>query len=1838
MFFKRRTWLWLYIRTSIILGSELNSPEHHGKNNCYQLNRFHCSFEEAENYCYAQGGHLAYTWNQEIQNLIWDFLEEGKKWWIGQNLMLLGKYQGKNHPNVTAHRTTKHTRCTYMSRKSNGVSSKVDLCSLGHYFICQADAFSDRDASYERNGSNSHWHPKKTKREVTTPRNKITSGGTHLSTTCHQPAHANPSKTLCHSVSPLPSVLPRVTQQGMPVTSVPTSQPLPVVAEPTRPAPVTHAARAPVELTSGPSEDSRPDVSTTLLQASSQSASDQVINEIAWNFSTAFHGLQSHNKLQKACEVLRKLTAFIPGFSQSVQVDVVDSLIYLSEQLLKSPLENNSTMGFKIPVTVCLFHSLSNVVKADKASGPSSKHDIEQVENILKMSLLTLGEIQETFRQQNQHSESVVTLTSSVASLILSRQNISTLPLSSYTLGYPAPVRLGFPSALALKELLNKHPGVNVQVTGLAFNPFKDFDAKNIVGSIGSVLLSSNHNLLEVHDLMENIEITLWRNSSMETHATRVNLSTDHFTITVNITSLEKSLILCIEPESPISMTLYLGFQYQPNHTSFHLNITLPKAHVQQKDEEYTWVLTPESLQYGVGIYHITAALNKSKESAQQAPTLFSIVTAVTQCYFWDSHNSTWESSGCQVGPQSTVLRTQCLCNHLTFFASNFFVVPRTVNIEDTIKLLLRVTNNPVGVSLLASLLGFYVLLFVWTWRQDQADMQKVKVTVLADNDPSSQFHYLVQVSTGYRRRASTTAKVVITLYGSEGRSEPHHLCDSQKAVFERGALDVFLLSTRSPLGELHSLRLWHDNSGISPSWYVNQVIVSDVARNRKWHFLCNCWLAVDLGDCERDRVFIPVSKKELFAFRHLFSSMIVEKFTQDHLWLSIATRHPWSQFTRVQRLTCCVTLLLCSMVINVMFWKMTSPTVQRDEQVGPFAVTWSELLISIQTAVILFPINLVVGRLFPLIQPQEPLPLFPPIQASCLSDASFEPLSVSEVVEELKETVGFLLRRNTQLLLECEQSSWSSYNVNQLVALLSSLIYSHLEGQGCHQQSGPSWANGITSYRNLPLINKCQPGIHLPEVPENHHHFCCYLLRVLQRLQSHFSPSGPTQVDQPCDFPDAASHLQTLQELLETHTLPTEQGPSREATSFPILSPEEGRKSTSNGLPRWLTYVCWLLLGVTSLTAAFFTALYSLELNKEQATSWVISMILSVLQNVFIIQPAKVIFLSMFLSLILNRLPCLNKEKEQQTKRILALSAKCSSSLPGSRDKRNPIYVAPVLNSPVKRPGRTLKEKELFKLTGDILVQILFLVLLMTAVNSTQNASRFYLHQALWKSFSHRFSEIKLLKHFYPWATHTLLPNLYGDYRGFVTDGNSFLVGNVLLRQTRIPGATVFPSKVSPQEQGKPSHPDLEDTENYGLNWRPPETNTTDSDSSWHYQNQETLGGHPIRGEFATYSGGGYVVRLGRNSSAAVRVLQHLEQSHWLDRRTKSLFVEFVVFNANVNLFCVVTLILESSNVGAFFASVRLDTLTFLQTSKKDSAWSVVSQVTYYLLVGYYGFIQGYRLKQQGWRFFTRKKNILDVSIILIAFAILVLDMKLISLHKKNMAQYHHNRDRFINFYETVKVNSAVIHLVGFLLLLATVRLWNLLHHNPRLQVIGRTLNKAWDEMVGFMLVILILLTGYAIAFNLVFGWSISEYRTFFSSAVTFVGLLIGISHYKEIMSLCPVLGSFLILTSVILMVLVIINLFVSAILMSFSKERMSLKSWKEAAPIDMLLQKLSSLLGIQYTRTQVLDPSQKPLQRPQRVTRQTHRRYLGSTTMGPLLPQASTFPRKPKCPARAF
>ncbi|MEE6520634.1 hypothetical protein FKM82_018558 [Ascaphus truei] len=117
---------------------------------------------------------------------------------------------------------------------------------------------------------------------------------------------------------------------------------------------------------------------------------------------------------------------------------------------------------------------------------------------------------------------------------------------------------------------------------------------------------------------------------------------------------------------------------------------------------------------------------------------------------------------------------------------------------------------------------------------------------------------------------------------------------------------------------------------------------------------------------------------------------------------------------------------------------------------------------------------------------------------------------------------------------------------------------------------------------------------------------------------------------------------------------------------------------------------------------------------------------------------------------------------------------------------------------------------------------------------------------------------------------------------------------------------------------------------------------------------------------------------------------------------------------------------------------------------------------------------------------------------------------------------------------------------------------------------------------MGGFLLTILILLVAYSISCNLLFGWSVSNYRTFFDSVVTIISLLIGLFNYDEVLALDPILGSLLITTCVIFLMFMIVNIFLSAMLGVFSQERRCPTPYKEREIVELLLLKLSELFGI--------------------------------------------------------
>jgi hypothetical protein len=109
---------------------------------------------------------------------------------------------------------------------------------------------------------------------------------------------------------------------------------------------------------------------------------------------------------------------------------------------------------------------------------------------------------------------------------------------------------------------------------------------------------------------------------------------------------------------------------------------------------------------------------------------------------------------------------------------------------------------------------------------------------------------YTVEVVTGKKFGCGTDANVSIVLYGDKDDSGERKLEKSLKYMnkFEKGQTDIFEINAVD-LGALSKVKIWHDNSGLKPGWFLDRVSVTSAKDGQRYDFPCNRWLAKDEDD-----------------------------------------------------------------------------------------------------------------------------------------------------------------------------------------------------------------------------------------------------------------------------------------------------------------------------------------------------------------------------------------------------------------------------------------------------------------------------------------------------------------------------------------------------------------------------------------------------------------------------------------------------------------------------------------------------------------------------------------------------------------------------------------------------------------------------------------------------------------------------------------------------------------------------------------------------------------------------------------------------------------------------
>ncbi|XP_067672234.1 polycystin-1-like [Haliotis asinina] len=405
------------------------------------------------------------------------------------------------------------------------------------------------------------------------------------------------------------------------------------------------------------------------------------------------------------------------------------------------------------------------------------------------------------------------------------------------------------------------------------------------------------------------------------------------------------------------SLKVYLGDNYLPTknmYTDYKLISTSDM--VDKVDHrKYTFFITSDSFKrsnhYTLSVYN-----NDTYHDVN-----ISIAIYLSSCQFFNTQSMDWDSSGCQAMDESITTRTVCRCNHLTSFGSSMLVPPDAINIVDLANL--DLSANPVVMIAVGIILFVYIIVVLICRKLDRMDLHRVTQIPLCGK--MGHYKYEVTVVTGRKMGAGTTAHIGIKLYGEDGKGEMRHL--TKVAAFQRNCTDKFLIAYDTRLGELKKILIWHDNTGLSPSWYLSHVVIRDLSdgtlsHGRTYYFVANSWLSVEMEPGLLKKEIPAANELAIQTFSNTFKMAASHGFADKHLWMSLMDRHDHSRFTRVQRASCGVTVILFFMMVNAIWYGIikTSSDAKAD-----YSFSWEEVVIGLVSNVVVLPVAILLVFLF---------------------------------------------------------------------------------------------------------------------------------------------------------------------------------------------------------------------------------------------------------------------------------------------------------------------------------------------------------------------------------------------------------------------------------------------------------------------------------------------------------------------------------------------------------------------------------------------------------------------------------------------------------------------------------------------------------------------------------------------------------------------------------------------------------------------------------------------------------------------------------------------------------
>ena len=328
-------------------------------------------------------------------------------------------------------------------------------------------------------------------------------------------------------------------------------------------------------------------------------------------------------------------------------------------------------------------------------------------------------------------------------------------------------------------------------------------------------------------------------------------------------------------------------------------------------------------------------------------------------------------------------------------------------------------------------------------------------------------------------------------------------------------------------------------------------------------------------------------------------------------------------------------------------------------------------------------------------------------------------------------------------------------------------------------------------------------------------------------------------------------------------------------------------------------------------------------------------------------------------------------------------------------------------------------------------------------------------------------------------------------------------------------------------------------------------------SREAWSYRTFAQLNSSSLThfGKAGHYPGDGFTQLLNADKRVARLTIEELKQNLWLEMGTRVVFIDFTVYNANMNMFAVVKLVFEFPAAGGVLPTAFYTGMKLIRYRSVYDYFIMAAEFVLVAFLLFYCIEEVFELGKLKKKYFDGFYNNLDYVVILLCFLFLGHRLFTFFVIEPSLKDVNIDSTSFIDFTTFSFWAYFFDSITAITVFFAWCKLFKYISFNTTMTQLSGTLSRCSGDLSGFMLMFLIIFFAFIQLGYLMFGAQVADYSSMYDTTFTLIRTILGDFNFLDIAKANKFFGPVYFLCFVFLVFFVLLNMFLAILSDSFGE-----------------------------------------------------------------------------------